>query len=362
MFKGIFTDSDLLYRIDVVNSIDFYALGFDVMRGETYARNALHWLPQERTSVLITNVHLEDMSGFELAERVRRQVPQVKVIFLADSPDGADAQAAVRFGAFDYLLKSDGVDALRHALERAAGQLNAEYRENAYIHMQPSWDEIIPQLLRLLAAFQQEETGDHWRAYSGVRPLLSDDAFGAKALFAQALMEELRWQIRCRDEKLVSQIRDSMMGMPLDTMTTAQTAAELIDSIWTLLSEKGYLTQEDALKSDTIGRACVYMHAHLSEKLTAQSVAAYAHISSRHFVRKFRAEMNETFAEYLLRIRIKAAIGMLKSGKDIKSIPEAVGYKDKKSFCAVFKAYTGCSMREYQQKLNLSQRKEPPQE
>lgn len=26
MYKGIFTDSDLLYRIDVVNSIDFYEL------------------------------------------------------------------------------------------------------------------------------------------------------------------------------------------------------------------------------------------------------------------------------------------------------------------------------------------------
>lgn len=71
MYKGIFTDSDLLYRIDVVNSIDFYAMGFDMMRGETYARNALQWPQQERTDVLIVNVRLEDMSGFELAERIR---------------------------------------------------------------------------------------------------------------------------------------------------------------------------------------------------------------------------------------------------------------------------------------------------
>lgn len=358
MYKGIFTDSDLLYRIDVVNSIDFYAMGFDVMRGETYARNALQWPPQERTDVLVTNVRLEDMSGFELAERIRRQMPQVKVIFLADSPDGADAQAAVRFGAFDYLLKSAGVDALRRVIERAIGQLNAERRESAYIHAQSDWDEVIPQLLRLLSALKQEQDADHWRAYSGVRPLLNGSIFSAEALFAQALMEELRWQIRCRDESLVSQIRSSMMNSSLDTLTSAQGTAACIETIWTLLSEKGYISQEDALKSDTIGRACVYMHAHLGEKLTAQSVAAYAHISSRHFVRKFRAEMNETFADYLLRIRIKAAIGMLKNGKDIKSIPEAVGYKDKKSFCAAFKDYTGCSMREYQQRLNLSQRKE----
>ena len=357
MYKGIFTDPDLLYRIDVVNSVDFYAMGFDIMRGETYARNALQWPLQEQTDVLITNVRLEDMSGFELAERIRRQMPQVKVIFLADSPDGADAQAAVRFGAFDYLLKSAGVDALRCATERAIGQLNAERRETAYIHAQSDWDEVIPQLLRLLSALKQEQNADHWRAYSGLRPLLTGSTCSAEALFAQALMEELRWQIRCRDESLVSQIRDSMMNRPLDTLTSAQGTAACVDAIWTLLCEKGYLTQEDALKSDTIGRACVYMHAHLGEKLTAQSVAAYAHISSRHFIRKFRAEMNETFADYLLRIRIQAAIGMLKNGKDIKSIPEAVGYKDKKSFCAAFKACTGCSMREYQQKLNLSQQK-----
>ena len=183
-----------------------------------------------------------------------------------------------------------------------------------------------------------------------------------EALLARALMEELRTEIRRRDKALFLQIRSSIMDTPLEELTSTHAVAKQIDTIWKLLAEKGYIMQEDALKSDTIGRACVYMQTHLGEKLTAESVAAYAHISSRHFVRKFRAEMNETFAEYLLRIRIKAAIGMLKNGKDVKSIPEAVGYKDKKSFCTAFKTCTGCSMREYQQRLNLSQREEPPQE
>ena len=100
------------------------------------------------------------------------------------------------------------------------------------------------------------------------------------------------------------------------------------------------------------------MQAHLSEKLTVQALAEYVHISPRHFIRKFQAEMNETFTDYLARIRIQAAIGMLKNGKDIKSIPEAVGYKDEKSFYSVFRKFTGYSMHEYQQKLNLSQQKE----
>ena len=67
--------------------------------------------------------------------------------------------------------------------------------------------------------------------------------------------------------------------------------------------------------------------------------------------------MNEKFTDYLAHIRVQAAIQMLEAGRDVKSIPEAVGYKDEKSFYSVFRRFAGCSMREYQQKLNLSQRK-----
>lgn len=52
------------------------------------------------------------------------------------------------------------------------------------------------------------------------------------------------------------------------------------------------------------------------------------------------------------------ARGLPASARRYKSIPEAVGYKDEKSFYSVFRRFAGCSMREYQQRLNLSQRKE----
>jgi len=363
MFEAFFTDSCLRYRIEVINRIDFYGLGFGMVRGESMGKWISQWMQKgETASVLITNTKLPDTSGFEFAERIRSQCPRVRVIFVTDTPSFAEAQQAVRFGAYAYLLKSDGIEALQDAMIRVSEELHAESREEAYLCSQRNWDECIPKLLKLLLALKPEIDEDHWQMYSRVKPLLNNASFRMEALLAHALMEELRTEIRRRDEALAAQIRSSMMAVPLDTLASAQGTAACIDAIWALLSEKGYITQEDALKSDTIGRACVYMQTHLGEKLIAESVAAYAHISSRHFVRKFRAEMNETFAEYLLRIRIKAAIGMLKNGKDVKSIPEAVGYKDKKSFCTAFKTCTGCSMREYQQRLNLSQREEPPQE
>ena len=354
MFEAFFTDSCLRYRIEVINGIDFYGLGFGMVRGESMGKWISQWMQKgETASVLITNTKLPDTSGFVFAERIRSQCPRVRVIFVTDTPSFAEAQQAVRFGAYAYLLKSDGIEALQDAIIRVSEELHAESREEAYLCSQRNWDECIPKLLKLLLALKPEIDEDHWQMYSRVKPLLNNASFRMEALLARALMEELRTEIRRRDEALAAQIRSSMMAVPLDTLASAQGTAACIDAIWALLSEKGYISQEDALKSDTIGRACVYMQTHLGEKLTAESVAAYAHISSRHFVRKFRAEMNETFAEYLLRIRIKAAIGMLKNGKDVKSIPEAVGYKDKKSFCTAFKTCTGCSMREYQQSIEL---------
>lgn len=44
MFETFFSDPDLIYRINVINSIDFYSLGFEMVRGETKAENMLQWL------------------------------------------------------------------------------------------------------------------------------------------------------------------------------------------------------------------------------------------------------------------------------------------------------------------------------
>ena len=119
MFEAFFTDPCMRYRTEVINGIDFYGLGFSMVRGECVAEGTLRWMQKgEAAAVLITNTSLPDMSGFELARHVRRQFPCLRVIFLTDTPNLAEAQQAVRCGAYDYLPKSDGIDALRSAIQR----------------------------------------------------------------------------------------------------------------------------------------------------------------------------------------------------------------------------------------------------
>lgn len=240
MFEAFFTDSCLRYRIEVINGIDFYGLGFGMVRGESMGKWISQWMQKgETASVLITNTKLPDTSGFEFAERIRSQCPRVRVIFVTDTPSFAEAQQAVRFGAYAYLLKSDGIEALQDAMIRVSEELHAESREEAYLCSQRNWDECIPKLLKLLLALKPEIDEDHWQMYSRVKPLLNNASFRMEALLARALMEELRTEIRRRDEALAAQIRSSMMAVPLDTLASAQGTAACIDAIWRCFPKRG---------------------------------------------------------------------------------------------------------------------------
>lgn len=74
MFEAFFTDPCMRYRTEVINGIDFYGLGFSMVRGECVAEGTLRWMQKgEAAAVLITNTSLPDMSGFELARYVRRK-------------------------------------------------------------------------------------------------------------------------------------------------------------------------------------------------------------------------------------------------------------------------------------------------
>ena len=64
MFEAFFTDPCMRYRTEVINGIDFYGLGFSMVRGECVAEGTLRWMQEgEAAAVLITNTSLPDMSG-----------------------------------------------------------------------------------------------------------------------------------------------------------------------------------------------------------------------------------------------------------------------------------------------------------
>ena len=78
--------------------------------------------PDHGIQLLLTDVVMPDMGGVELAERVRREHPDVRIVYMSGYTEGDKLQPAVRNSPYPFLQKPFSPDSLavriREALDR----------------------------------------------------------------------------------------------------------------------------------------------------------------------------------------------------------------------------------------------------
>ena len=70
-----------------------------------------------KADIILLDVNLPKLNGFEVARRLREHVPQLKIIFFSADRSFDLAGEALRMGAYGYLVKSDAATELVPALE-----------------------------------------------------------------------------------------------------------------------------------------------------------------------------------------------------------------------------------------------------
>jgi AraC family transcriptional regulator len=94
----------------------------------------------------------------------------------------------------------------------------------------------------------------------------------------------------------------------------------------------------------SLQRAREYIHAHFSENLTLAQVARAAGVHPVYLGQIFRKQFGETLGEYLNRIRVRAAAGLLaNSDVPLSSIAVDLGFYDQSHFTRVFRQVTGAT-------------------
>jgi len=94
----------------------------------------------------------------------------------------------------------------------------------------------------------------------------------------------------------------------------------------------------------SLQRAREYVHAHFSENLTLARVARAAGVHPVYLGQIFRKQFGETLGEYLNRIRVRAAAGLLaNSDVPLSSIAVDLGFYDQSHFTRVFRHVTGAT-------------------
>jgi FixJ family two-component response regulator len=92
----------------VVQAAGYTAEGF------ASAREFLDWLPQGRAACLLLDVHMSEMSGFELQDRLA-----VPIIFITAHADARTQERIAKSGAVGHLRKPYDEQTVLDAIRRA---------------------------------------------------------------------------------------------------------------------------------------------------------------------------------------------------------------------------------------------------
>src|SRR2546428_1375826 len=92
--------------------------GHDVL-AVTSGTEAIRLLNERQFDVVLTDLRLADVDGIDVLKEVQRTSPDTAAIMLTGYASLESAVAALRSGAYDYLMKPSDVDELRATVNRA---------------------------------------------------------------------------------------------------------------------------------------------------------------------------------------------------------------------------------------------------
>ena len=116
MINLLIVDDHPLFRLGIcayIEQLDNYTITAQASNGE----EALKYLSSLDIDVVLLDVNLPELDGFELLSIIRHQHRDLKIVMLTMHDEVAYAQRAFELGANAYLIKDDAEDLLAQCLQ-----------------------------------------------------------------------------------------------------------------------------------------------------------------------------------------------------------------------------------------------------
>lgn len=118
MVRVMVVDDHPMWRDGVAR--DLAEAGYEVVAAVGEGRQAVRVAGAVLPDVVVLDLHLPDMPGFEVAARLAQVEPAPRVLVLSASAEQEDVLKAVKAGASGYLVKSAGREEFLDAVRRTA--------------------------------------------------------------------------------------------------------------------------------------------------------------------------------------------------------------------------------------------------
>ena len=340
------------------------------------ARQALELAQKRRFDLIVLDVQMPGMNGLEMLRALRGGDNRAQVIFLTAYSDYSYMREAMQLGAFDYVLKIDGLKALRESVRRALTEHERALDEMAGRLRGLSQSDGRMREAAVREAFFRDEAGDaRFLVIAGVcvnAPFPGGveqrraeifletslcELLGAAAFPPPPGVEESIAQAAELAEKETGLIFNFSVGRACVARAEIAAAyARLVGRARISEREPVVLGESpDALlradsPGDLLSTLKKYVRAHLGGDLSLSALAGILHVNASYLSRLFSRGCGQTLTEYVTDERMRAACALLRDTQwQIQEIAARVGFDSASYFTNVFRRRLGISPQKYRE-------------
>jgi two-component system, response regulator YesN len=131
MFNVIIADDEPIILRSLKGKIDWNALGFHISGEASNGLEVLQLVDSAEPDIILTDMKMPLMDGIQLLTALSERTVKSKVIVISAYSSFNYTHAAVKCGAFDYILKPIDADELIEVLLRAKEAIESVRSQNS---------------------------------------------------------------------------------------------------------------------------------------------------------------------------------------------------------------------------------------
>ncbi len=105
MKRVMIVDDEVLVRLGIQSLIKWENHGYQIVCDASDGGEALQKIRQYRPDIVLTDLKMSPVDGFELISKCREKYPHIQFIVLSSYNDFDNVRSAMKIGAFDYVFK-----------------------------------------------------------------------------------------------------------------------------------------------------------------------------------------------------------------------------------------------------------------
>ncbi|WP_136604211.1 response regulator transcription factor [Paenibacillus dokdonensis] len=335
MIRAMIVDDEHLVRVGLRMTMPWEKFKIEVSGEARTAEEALKLLEKESYDLMFIDISMPGMNGLDLVSLVKEQYPEISTVILTCHQEFDYVQKALRFGAVDYLVKTQlELDVMEQALERIVSRVSEARTNQEESTIKP-----------ITPAPSREDLKKLWYQISW----LLDDILLSQMTGMLKLQKLDECSTICKEASTYWAICLPVCGdIFKETIDKEKNEEHILGDIRKAAVSRLIRTNytEDVIKQILL--AVDYIHHCNGRQLTQAQLCVHIGMSRSYFSKCFRDIVGVSFGSYIQNVGLNhAKLLLLETNYPVYRIAEEVGFQDEKYFSKLFRERTGMLPSQY---------------